>query len=415
MAPGYTFLRSLEGYFPSNIGLFYFLTAALGCYIVYTITTIIYELYFSPLRNIPGRKMWIAFPLLRYVTALRGNLDIEIRDTHETYGDIVRLGPKEISFTTADAWQDIYGHGHRQLPKIVRWGKTSTPNVLFTDNDAYHTRYRKALAYGFSDKALRQQEPLIKVYVDLLIAKLNDVASSGSKTDMVRWFNLTTFDVIGDLAFGRPFEGLQTTYMHEWIANMFLFAKFGTFIRLANAYPLIGAVASLFIPKSLFEARKKQESFARDVVTQRVNNAEQHGRSDFVDSMLRQRGDKDELSHEELVSNANILILAGSETTATLLSGATYWLLKTPEALQKATDEVRTQFEKEEDISFISTANKLPYMLACLEEALRLYPPVPTQFPRRTLPGSPTTISGVEVPPNVSRYLLIGTCFEFFD
>lgn len=221
---------------------------------------------------------------------------------------------------------------------------------------------------------------------------------------MVRWYNLTTFDVIGDLSFGQSFGGLQNTDMHEWITNIFLFTKFGMFTRLANAYPLIGAVISIFTPKFLFEAGKRQESFARITVTKRINNTQQHGRSDFVDSMLRHKGDGDELSFEEIVSNANALIFAGSETTATLLSGATYWLLKTPQALKKAIDEVRTQFETEEEITFISTANKLPYMVACLEEALRIYPPVATQLPRRTLPGAPTRISDIEVPPNVSSY-----------
>ncbi|KAL6153751.1 hypothetical protein ACJQWK_02149 [Exserohilum turcicum] len=219
---------------------------------------------------------------------------------------------------------------------------------------------------------------------------------------MVRWYNLTTFDVIGDLSFGQSFGGLQNTDMHEWITNIFLFTKFGMFTRLANAYPLIGAVISIFTPKFLFEAGKRQESFARITVTKRINNTQQHGRSDFVDSMLRHKGDGDELSFEEIVSNANALIFAGSETTATLLSGATYWLLKTPQALKKAIDEVRTQFETEEEITFISTANKLPYMVACLEEALRIYPPVATQLPRRTLPGAPTRISDIEVPPNTT-------------
>lgn len=404
MAPRYGASHLLQKYRFCYTGFFYLLAYIVGLYIIYILASIVYELYFSPLSKIPGRKSWIAFPLLRHVAALRGNLDSEILDIHEKYGDIVRLGPNEVSFTTADAWQDIFGHGHRQLPKVVRWKKNSTPNILFTDNDAYHTRYRKALAYGFSDKALRQQEPLIKVYVDLLIEKLKDVASSTSKTDMVRWYNLTTFDVIGDLSFGQSFGGLQNTDMHEWITNIFLFTKFGMFTRLANAYPLIGAVISIFTPKFLFEAGKRQESFARITVTKRINNTQQHGRSDFVDSMLRHKGDGDELSFEEIVSNANALIFAGSETTATLLSGATYWLLKTPQALKKAIDEVRTQFETEEEITFISTANKLPYMVACLEEALRIYPPVATQLPRRTLPGAPTRISDIEVPPNVSSY-----------
>lgn len=44
-------------------------------------------------------------------------------------------------------------------------------------------------------------------------------------------------------------------------------------------------------------------------------------------------------------------------------------------------DEVRSAFTSESDINFVE-ANKLKYMLACLDEAMRMYPPVPGTFPR---------------------------------
>lgn len=120
MAPRYGASHLLQKYRFCYTGFFYLLAYIVGLYIIYILASIVYELYFSPLSKIPGRKSWIAFPLLRHVAALRGNLDSEILDIHEKYGDIVRLGPNEVSFTTADAWQDIFGHGHRQLPKVVR-------------------------------------------------------------------------------------------------------------------------------------------------------------------------------------------------------------------------------------------------------------------------------------------------------
>lgn len=122
-----------------------------------------------------------------------------------------------------------------------------------------------------------------------------------------------------------------------------------------------------------------------------------------MDSMLRNSGTKDGLTHEELVANANILIIAGSETTATILCGVTYWLLKSPDALAKVTTEVRSIMKSETDISVSSVAAKLPYMQACIDEAFRMYPPVPTGLTRMTI--EPTLISGYEIPPGVSRNL----------
>lgn len=105
-----------------------------------------------------------------------------------------------------------------------------------------------------------------------------------------------------------------------------------------------------------------------------------------------------------LASNADTLIIAGSETTATLLSGATYLLLRNPDALRKLTDEVRSTFKSDDEITFASV-NSLTYMLACLNEALRCYPPVPGGLPRIVPKGSGgVTIAGQFVPEGVSVF-----------
>lgn len=54
----------------------------------------------------------------------------------------------------------------------------------------------------------------------------------------------------------------------------------------------------------------------------------------------------------------------------------------------------------EADITFNHVTSQLPYMLACLDEALRLYPPIPLGLPRIAL--TPTYISGYEIASGVS-------------
>lgn len=87
------------------------------------------------------------------------------------------------------------------------------------------------------------------------------------------------------------------------------------------------------------------------------------------------------MSFRELNSHARTLINAGSETTATALSAATYFLSQNPEPLAKLTAEVRSAFSSEEEIDLLSVQH-LSYMLAVLDEALRLYPPAPGGQPR---------------------------------
>lgn len=106
---------------------------------------------------------------------------------------------------------------------------------------------------------------------------------------------------------------------------------------------------------------------------------------------------------EHLVANAEILIIGGSETTATLLSGVTFLLLKNPEAYSKLKEEVRSAFTSEDEINIISVG-KLTYMLACLDEALRMYPPIANGLPR-VAPKGGVTIMGVYIPEQVFETL----------
>ena len=80
---------------------------------------------------------------------------------------------------------------------------------------------------------------------------------------------------------------------------------------------------------------------------------------------------------------------AGSETTATLLSGVTYLLLSNPGKLEKLQLEIRSAFQSAEEIT-ITSASRLPYMLACLNEALRLYPPITGSLVREVAKGDAT-------------------------
>lgn len=105
------------------------------------------------------------------------------------------------------------------------------------------------------------------------------------------------------------------------------------------------------------------------------------------------------MSRVEIGATTEVLLIAGSETTATLLCGATFCLLKNPDSLQKLTDEVRNAFSSAADMTLRSLA-RLPYLQACLDEALRLYPPVPGTLPRRVLPQG-DIVNGQFIPGNV--------------
>ena len=100
-------------------------------------------------------------------------------------------------------------------------------------------------------------------------------------------------------------------------------------------------------------------------------------------------------------------MVAGSETTATLLTGVTYFLCKNPEKLQKVQQEVRSAFKEDGEITQKSV-NELEYMIAVLSEALRVYPPAGFGLPRIIANKGGQSIAGWWVPEKV-RLIIPGS------
>lgn len=81
---------------------------------------------------------------------------------------------------------------------------------------------------------------------------------------------------------------------------------------------------------------------------------------------------------------SGVLIIAGSETSATLLSGAVYYLLSNPTWLHRAREELDSAFKTESEITF-GPLGQLKILNAILTETFRMYPPVPVMLPRTTI------------------------------
>ena len=217
---------------------------------------------------------------------------------------------------------------------------------------------------------------------------------------MVQWYNFITFDIVGDLGLGESFNCLQDTNLHPWVALIFSHFKASTFLASVKFYPFLESLLRRCIPTSLLNKQRTHYQFVVEKIARRVNL--ETPREDFMTNILNANDNgKQEMTVEEITSTFNILIVAGSETTATVLSGITNYLIQNDEPLQKLKDEVRGFFKAEKDITLAAVA-KLPYLNAVIQEGLRLCPPVPAGLPRLVPPGG-DTVCGVWLPEDVSR------------
>ena len=69
---------------------------------------------------------------------------------------------------------------------------------------------RKYLSPAFSDRALREQEHLVACIIDRFIEQVGIRGAGPDGLNMTSWFNLLTFDVITELAFGESFNGVES-------------------------------------------------------------------------------------------------------------------------------------------------------------------------------------------------------------
>jgi cytochrome P450 len=151
-----------------------------------------------PLSKYPGPRLAAATRLWYCYFCTQGDLHNILHKAHQKYGDVVRIAPDELSYTDPHAWNDIYGHrvGKGELTKDPTFysSMSSTQGSIINADRSRHGHLRKQASHGFSERALRSQEHVIKKYADLMIERLAEYAASDNPTvNIVDWYNVSRY------------------------------------------------------------------------------------------------------------------------------------------------------------------------------------------------------------------------------
>lgn len=344
--------------------------------------------------------LWTAFRLPFIKASVSGVLPHKVKILHEKYGQVVRVAPDELSFTDPAAWRDIYPqnfvrpHEYRGKPP----GKAAENLISASEPD--HARFRRILAPAFSEKLVYEQEAMITEHVNLLVRKLKGLTKDGplqntAVVDVLKWFNYTTFDIIGDFIWGSSFGCLDHGVSHPWIEVIAQF-KVALIVGAFKFYPPLDRILNFITPKSAMADLWMIWKTTEDKISQRLALSDH--RKDVISYMVA-GSDADpshKMSREELEINSMLLVVAGSESVTTVLVGAIHWLVRTPAVLQNLVREVRTAYPKEEDITGASLS-KLSYLNAVIQEVLRLCPTISDGM-RRQIPIGGAPVAGHFLP-----------------
>lgn len=217
---------------------------------------------------------------------------------HRRYGDVVRVAPDELSFAHPDAWSDIYKKAGQEMGKAQWFYKAIEPSPLCIINEDHqqHGRLRRQMAPGFTEKSIREQEPIIRGYIDLLLQRLREKSSNGQPLVISDWFNYTTFDIIGDLAFGEPFGCLAGSNYDEWIKNIFESIRLGTIVQALSFTPWIKRIALNLVPHDLQLQHKRQKERTEAKIRRRMKLI--NDRVDLMEGLLKKK--------DEMVSSVTL-------------------------------------------------------------------------------------------------------------
>ena len=363
------------------------------CKAIYAVYRITYNLFWHPLSEYPGPRHFAATTLPYVYTSFRGHLAIKLHELHNEYGPVVRTAPNELSFIDPSAWATIYNRKNRhQTPFRKNYDsfnetRSQIRRSLYLANDEKHAQARKILSHAFSPESHRTQEPLLQRHVQEFMSKIDGERFTGSGiVDLEKWYTWVAFDIVGDTSFGEPFNCVLEPSHREWPLMLSRARKVITGVSgLKNIAPSLSLFRWLpqgsLLQRTILQSVVDRLNFDLDKVRSRI--ASKPSRGDVLSSIIQHNDEKGSLDDTEIMANASLFILAGTETVATLLSAVTYLLAQNPAAFGKLAKEIRESFENESLLT-IQNLGRMTYLTACIEEALRLVPPVPEGLPRVT-------------------------------
>ncbi|EOA87503.1 uncharacterized protein SETTUDRAFT_154174 [Exserohilum turcica Et28A] len=356
------------------------LSTFLGLILAYLISISIYRIWFHPLSKYPGPLLCKLTSLVWTYHFIRGSILMWEQREHNSYGEIIRLGPNRLSFINPTAWKDIYGHKHgdakpnvKNLDRAAKSMPSGRLPMALEPSLAGHAAQRKQFNPAFSEKAWRKQEVMVSKYIDQFIRRVREeIAKSpngGAQLDFGKLYNFLTFDVMGDLTFGEGLGQLETGIESSWVHAVFVMYKLLNKRSVIKSYPFGGLLFDLFAPKGYLQDSAMHIKHCNALVSKRLEKSNEE-RPDIFGYVLNNSGEI--MSRPLMNANANMLMVAGTETTATTLTAVTYLLINNPEKMKKLTLEVQAFSGISELTSPV--LQKMRFLNAVIEEALRMYP-----------------------------------------
>ncbi|KAI4602498.1 hypothetical protein KJ359_009742 [Pestalotiopsis sp. 9143b] len=380
------------------------------------VSMVIYRLFFHRLCKFPGP---LGARVSKFYSASLAAKDVQyhknVARMHEKYGDFIRTGPRELCIVRSSAVPLLYGP-NTKCRKSTWYTQVDTDcrncSINMTRDVDDYRRRRRAWDRGFSMKTLKAYAPRISSKVDELIAQLTKLRDT--PVDATAWSGYLAFDVMGEVGFGKDFGGVSTGREHPAIRaikdHMVVLSVVGGhlpwLLNLASRIPGATAGYAPFFRWCASEITAKQKTWTP---AQEPTDIISHLIAAFASRDLSAPP-----SEAALHEDARVIIIAGSETTATTLASALFYLARHPAAyrkLQRLVDAAVPEdgvwsYEAVKSVTYIDDVinETLRLKPALLAGSHRLTPPEGIQVDEVHIPGDTTVFVPTQLIQTDARY-----------
>ena len=250
---------------------------------------------------------------------------------------------------------------------------------LFTadTNEPNWSKAHNILLQPFGNRAMQSYHPSMVDIAEQLVKKWERL-NADEEIDVVHDMTALTLDTIGLCGFDYRFNSFYRRDYHPFVE---LLVRSLETIMMTRGLPLEG----LWMQKrrkTLAEDVAFMNKMVDEIIAERRRSQadSSEGKKDMLAAMMTgvDRASGEQLDDVNIRYQINTFLIAGHETTSGLLSCTIYALLKHPEVLKKAYEEVDRVLGP--DINARPTyqqVTQLTYITQVLKEALRLWPPAP--------------------------------------
>ncbi|PFH57844.1 hypothetical protein XA68_14482 [Ophiocordyceps unilateralis] len=319
-----------------------------------------------------------------WITATRTGY---VHRLHQLYGPVVRIAPNEVAVSDMEAVKTIYStkETFRKSDFYQRLVTNGTESLFSTVDVDFHRRHRRLLAGPMSESSLKGMAPQVEARVDLAISRIAEEMKGRGSADVFKWWLFMATDVIGQLTFGDSFRMLELGQKNDYAREL---ERVNRLSALRSTFPYLvrfSGIVPLPIFRRAMEASVNLRRYAGDSLRRyrRLVEDDPNLAQETLFTKLFRAETDEKLPFNEILSEAQSYIVAGSDTTANTLTYLTWSVCRRPDVRSKLVRELRG-LPSDFDEAQLPT---LPYLNHIVDETLRLYSAAPSGLPRVVPPG----------------------------